>query len=146
MHLQVRCVPRSSPPDVEPPLRILKEAGLSLRGIGGSNVEFGGELALAPKHDDVQAVMDALAAYHPRVVDAEDPDSGLTFCAVEDRAGGLHDCLVEAASVNLKKGRIIRDILVGVPDDEEKQRGVVPIQIYSEVVRSEASLRGAAPD
>jgi hypothetical protein len=91
-------------------------------------------------------VVDALAAYHPRVVDAEDPDSGLTFCAVEDRAGGLHDCLVEAASVNLKKGRIIRDILVGVPDDEEKQRGVVPIQIYSEVVRSEASLRGAAPD
>ena len=146
MHLQVRCVPRSSPADVEPPLRLLKEAGVSLRGISGSDLEFGGELALAPQHDDVQAVMDALAAYHPRVLNAEDPDSGLTFCAVEDRAGGLHDCLVETASVNLKKGRIIRDILVGVPDDDEKQRGVVPIQIYSEVVRSEASLRGSVPD
>jgi hypothetical protein len=135
MHLQVRFSPRLSPPDVAQALQTVKDAGLSLRGIGGSDVELpGGEVALAPSHDDAKALMDALVAYKPRLLDADDPESGLTLCIVEDRAGGLHDCLIETANLNAGKGRVIRDILVGVPDAEQQAAKQVPVQIFSESV------------
>ena len=135
MHLQVRCLPKSSPADVEKALRKVKNAGINLVGIGGSDLEFGGELALVPEHGQEDALMSALAAYHPRLLDVDDPESGLTLCIVGNRSGGLHDCLVDTASVNLERGRIIRDILIGVPDADQQSRNEVPVQIYSEPVK-----------
>ena len=47
MHLQVRCNPTASPPDVEKFLDRLAKAKVNLGGAGGSNAEFGGEFAIA---------------------------------------------------------------------------------------------------
>jgi hypothetical protein len=58
--------------------------------------------------------------------------------------GGLHGCLKEIAQKNLERGRIIRDITVGVPDDDQRSRGVIPVHIYSEEVRTAASVEGSA--
>ena len=135
MHLQVRFTPRTSPADVEKALRKVKNAGINLVGIGGSDLEFGGEMALAPEHDQADALMRALAVYNPRLLDADDPDSGLTLCIVGHRSGGLHDCLAGTASSNVDRGRIIRDILIGVPDADQQAANEVPVQIYSELVK-----------
>lgn len=136
MHLQVRCLPKSSPADVEKALRKVKNAGVNLIGIGGSDLEFGGELALVPEHGQEDALMTALAAYSPRLLDSNDPDSGLTLCIVGHRSGGLHDCLTSTASSNVDRGRIIRDILIGVPDADQQAVNEVPVQIYSEAVKT----------
>lgn len=135
MHLQVRFQPRSSPADVEKALRKVKNAGINLVGIGGSDLEFGGELALVPEHGQEQDLMTALAAYNPRLLHSDDPDSGLSLCIVGHRSGGLHDCLTSAASANVNTGRIIRDILIGVPDADQQAANEVPVQIYSELVK-----------
>ena len=135
MHLQVRFQPRSSPADVEKVLRKVKNAGINLVGIGGSDLEFGGELALVPEHGREQDLMDVLSAYHPRLLDSADPDSGLTLCVVGNHAGGLHDCMASIASGNVTSGRIIRDILIGVPDEVQMRDQQVPVQIYSEAVK-----------
>ena len=140
MHLQVRFQPRSSPPDVEKALRKLAQAGVNLIGVGGSNLEFGGEMAVAPEHGQEQLAMDALAEYHPRLVDSTDPESGLTVCVAEHHSGGLHACLEAAATDNLGRGRIIRDIVVGVPYDAQHSAGQVEVQIYSEAVRTPQNL------
>ena len=136
MHLQVRFQPRSSPADVEKVLRKVKNAGINLVGIGGSDLEFGGELALVPEHGREQELMDLLSAYSPRKVDSDDPDSGLTLCIVGHHSGGLHDCLASTASLNVDRGWIIRDILIGVPDADQQARNEVPVQIYSEPVKT----------
>lgn len=141
MHLQVRFQPASSPADVEKALRKVKNAGLNLVGIGGSDLEFGGELALVPEHDQEDALMRALAAYRPRLLDADDPESGLTLCIVSHQSGGLHECLVKTAINNIERGRIIRDILIGVPDMDQQARNEVPVQIYSEPVKTAADPR-----
>jgi hypothetical protein len=139
MHLQVRCAPKLSPPDAEKALRAVMDAGVNLRGVGGSNIELGGEMAFVPEEGDEQALLDALADYHPRLFNAEEPGSQLTLCIVDNRPGGLHDCLEEVAETNLSSGRVIRDILVGVPDSKQQKAGQIPVQIYSEEVRSQAN-------
>lgn len=136
MHLQVRCQPKSSPADVEKALRRVKNAGINLVGIGGSDLEFGGELALVPEHGQEKELMAALAAYNPRLLDSNDRDSGLTLCVVGHRSGGLHDCLAGTANSNVERGRIIRDILIGVPDADQQAAHEVPVQIYSESVKT----------
>ena len=140
MHLQVRIVPKKSPADVEKVLEIIAGAGINLVGIGGSDVEFGGELALVPeegREDDLVALLDD---YHPRVLRVKDPRSGLRLCVVDNKAGALHGCIREVATANLDEGRIIRDILIGVPDDDQAAAHQVPVHVYSEVVRTSASV------
>lgn len=144
MHLQVRLAPRSSPPDVEKVLGLVADAGINLVAVGGSDVEFGGELALVPEEGREDDLVEALKRYRPRVLYANDPESGLRLCVVDDTPGALHRCLREAASENLERGRIIRDILVGVPDAEQKAANQVPVHVYSEVVRTPASLDAGA--
>jgi hypothetical protein len=144
MHLQVRLAPRSSPPDVEKVLGLVADAGINLVGVGGSDVEFGGELALVPEEGRDGDLVKALKQYSPRVLYADDPDSGLRLCIVDDTPGALHRCLRDAASDNLGRGRIIRDILVGVPNEEQKAANEVPVHVYSEVVRTPASLDAGA--
>jgi hypothetical protein len=131
MHLQVRLKPATSPPDVEQLLRRLKDANVNLAGAGGSDVEFGGEFAFAVEdgqEDGAKAALDA-AGYTYRVLEAG-VHPGLTLCWLENVPGALHDCLVGVADANLESGRIIRDLLIGVPVD-----GRIPVQIYSEEVR-----------
>lgn len=140
MHLQVRFHPKASPPDVEKVLERLARAGVNLIGIGGSDVEFGGELAVVPDDGQVDLALEALQPYHPRVVRTDDPDSGLTLCVVNDRPGALHRCMQDVALENLGRGRIIRDILIGVPNQEQKDAGQVPVHIYSEVVRTPQTI------
>jgi len=133
MHLQVRLKPAASPPDVERLLRHLKDAHVNLRGVGGSDVEFGGEFAFAVddgQEDNAKAALDA-AGYHYRVLEAG-VNPGLTLCWLDNVPGALHACLDGIASSNLDNGRIIRDMLIGVPGDD----GKVPVQIYSEEVRA----------
>jgi len=146
MHLQMRTAPVSSPPDVELLLRRLKDEGVDLQAVGGSNVEFGGEIAIVPKDEDEDKARATLLKFHYpfREILVAD-DVGLDLCEVGDSVGGLHGCLKNVAQKNLERGRIIRDITVGVPDDDQRSRGVIPVHIYSEEVRTPASVEGSAP-
>ena len=140
MHLQIRLIPKTSPPDVDKVLERL--AGkVNLVGVGGSDLEFGGELALVPQDGQEQDALDALASYHPRVLHVDDPDSGLKLCVVDsNESGSLHRCLKGIAEENLEKGRIIRDILIGVPDRDQQAAGQTPVHVYSELIRTPQSL------
>ncbi len=140
MHLQVRLVPKRSPADVEKVLGIVAGQGINLVAVGGSDVEFGGELALVPEDGREDDLVEALKEYHPRVLRVDDPDSGLRLCLVENAPGAFHRCLRDVGDDNLARGRIIRDILVGVPDDDQAAAGQIPVHIYSEVVRTAASI------
>jgi len=140
MHLQARCQTSASPPDVEKLLRRVRDAGVNLQAVGGSDVEFGGEIALVPEHGQEDALMDALAPYKPRLLSTDDPDSGLTLCLADNQSGGLHACLEQTAADNLNRGRIIRDILIGVQSDDDRQNNRVPIQIYSVAIRTPGNL------
>ena len=146
MHLQMRTAPVSSPPDVELLLRRLKDDGVDLQAVGGSDVEFGGEIAIVPKDgQEDQARMTLQRFGYPFREVHVDEDAGLDLCEVGNEVGGLHGCLKSVAQKNLDKGRIIRDITVGVPDDDQRSRGVIPIHIYSEEVRTPRSVEGSAP-
>lgn len=141
MHLQVRAAPNASPPDVEKLLRRLADAGVNLVAVGGSNVEFGGELAFVPEdgqEDLATGVLDEWR-YAYRVVRV-DADEGLSLCEVDNTPGALHACLSLIADENLRRGRIIRDILIGIPDDKDREAGKIPVHIYSEQVRTPNSL------
>ena len=143
MHLQVRFFPKASPPDVEKVLDRLAKAGVNLVGIGGSDVEVGGELAVVPEHGHEDKAMRALAPYHPRTIDSDDPESGLTLCIVDHQPGALHRCLRDVARRNLARGWVIRDILIGVPDDAQREARQVPVQIYCEAVRTTMTVDGS---
>jgi hypothetical protein len=134
VHMQIRCIPVASPPDVDLLLSRLAEAGVNLVAVGGSDVEFGGELALVPEdgqEDLATGVLDEFGYPH-RELFVDDPDSGLRLCLASHESGGLHQCLQEASISNRDKGWKIRDILVGVPDDDEFRAKKIPVQIYSE--------------
>jgi len=141
MHLQVRLNPTASPPDVDKLLGRLADAGVNLVAIGGSNVEFGGELAIVPEEGQERKTYDTLArfGYGYRVLEVG-KDGGLTLCEVPNEVGALHRCLQSVAAENLKRGRIIRDILIGVADEKLKAQGLVPVHVYSEAVRTPAAL------
>ena len=145
MHLQIRLIPAASPPDVDNLLGRLAEGGVNLRAIGGSNVEFGGELAIVPDDADIEdakAVLDR-HKYDYNVLDV-DSDDRLVLCEVKNEPGALHACLKRVAQDNLVAGRIIRDILIGIPDADEASRGIVPVHVYSEPVRTPAALEGGS--
>lgn len=136
MHLQVRTVPATSPPDVEKLLRRLKDAGVNLSGAGGSDVEFGGEFAFAVDHDQevlARSVLEADPPYKYRVLEVGvDPE--LTVCELDNVPGSLHGCLEGISSSNLDSGRIIRDILIGITEN-----GRIAAQVYSEEVKTSRS-------
>jgi hypothetical protein len=130
MHLQVRCNPKLSPPDVEKFLDRLAKAGVNLGGAGGSNAEFGGEFAVALEDEDQKKATDALdkpPAYTYRVLNA-DLNPELTLRLLDNKVGALHAAVLEVTAENRKSGRKIRDVLVGV----QRKDGKTPVQIYSE--------------
>ena len=134
MHMQIRCHPTASPPDVDLLLSRLADANVNLVAVGGSDVEFGGELAFVPEHGQEELAIGVLDqfGYPHRELDTSDPDSGLRLCMANHESGGLHRCLQEASIANRDRGRKIRDVLIGVPEEEDFQARKVPVQIYSE--------------
>jgi hypothetical protein len=138
MHLQIRVLPATSPPDLEKLLGVLYEAGVNLVAAGGGNLELGDEFAFAPAHEHAQQAVEALtgAGYRePRVLNAEKGDFKLCWLH-PNTPGQLRGCIAEAAAENLEAGKVIKDILVGVEVDDE---GRVPVQVYSVEVKSRAN-------
>lgn len=130
MHLQLRSTTKASPPDVEKFLRRLKDEGVNISWVGGTNPEFGGEFVLALEDDQRGAATRALdknAKYEYRILEAG-VDPGLTLRWLDNAVGALHAVVVEVAAENRKSGRRIRDVLVGV----QRADGKTPVQIYSE--------------
>ena len=134
MHMQIRCNPVASPPDVDLLLGRLAEAGVNLVAVGGSDVEFGGELALVPEDGQESLAIDVLDRfeYPHRELFVDNPDSGLRLCMASHESGGLHRCLQDASIENRERGWKIRDILVGVPDEDEFEAKKIPVHIYSQ--------------
>ena len=131
MHQQIRTSPKGSAADVEKLLGRLAEARVNIAAAGGSDLEFGGEFAFAVDDGMEEAAIRVLKQYnYPyRVIGEDDP--GLTVCWMENKPGELHRCIKGVAEANLKSGRIIRDLIIGVADSNG-----VPVQIYSEEVRT----------
>lgn len=135
MHQQIRATPKTSAADVEKLLGRLAEAGINIAAAGGSDLEFGGEFAFAVddgSEDAAKKVLDRFK-YPYRVIGEDDPS--LTVCWMENKPGELHRCIKGVAEANLKSGRIIRDLIIGVPDKQG-----VPVQIFSEEVRTPQTL------
>jgi hypothetical protein len=141
VHMQIRCHPVASPPDVDLLLSRLADANVNLVAVGGSNVEFGGELALVPEdgqEDLAIGVLDEFQYPH-RELFVDDPASGLRLCMASHESGGLHRCLQEASDANRSNGWKIRDVLVGVPEEEDFEARRIPVHIYSEPEAGEQS-------
>lgn len=141
MHMQIRCHPAKSAPDVEKLLGVLAAGGVNLVAVGGSDVEFGGEIAIVPDHGQEDDAMRILveAEYNPRRLEAND-DPSLRGREIPNTRGSLHAYVSEISNENLANGRIIRDILVGVPTADQAAAGVVPVHVYSEQVRTPANV------
>jgi hypothetical protein len=134
MHMQIRCHPVASPPDVDMLLGRLAEGGVNLVAVGGSDVEFGGEFAFVPEDGQEELAKGVLNQweYPYREVFVDDPDSGLHLCMASHETGGLHRCLEQAAALNTERGWKIRDVLIGVPDEDQFRRKIIPVHVYSE--------------
>jgi hypothetical protein len=118
MHQQIRSVPALSPPSVEAFLAVLAEAGVNLLAVGGGDLESGGEIAIAVSHREQQAALDSLqaAGYAAREVDVDHQ-------VISNRAGALHAFIAKVAAENERKGFVIKDITVGLPDPDVEAEG-----------------------
>lgn len=123
MHQQIRTVPAKSPTDLQAFLKVLADHGLSIKSAGGSNLEHGGEFAFGLDDHEYDRAMDVLAraGYKPRLVDID-------YRALVDEAGALLAFVTEITDRNLRAGRVIQEIAVGVPDAD----GLIQVQVYSE--------------
>ncbi len=129
MHLQIRTVPATSPPDLEAFLGVLAEAGINLLAVGGGDVELGGELAIGVDDDDVDAALLALLhkGYRPRLVEVD-------HYFVPNESGQLLEAVRDVRAKNRDAGRVIKDVAVGA--GTENGVAGVHIQVYSEAVGS----------
>jgi hypothetical protein len=142
MHKQFRVVAVSSPPDIEKLLRRLKDANVNIAGAGGSNVEYGGEFAFAVDDGQEDLTIEVLERHdYPYRLFEHKVNPELTLCWLENTPGSLHACIAAVAAENLEKGRIIRDVLIGVPSDEG-----VPAQVFSEQVRTPVTVDSGDTD
>lgn len=123
MHLQIRATPAKSPASLLDFLEVLEQAGINIEAAGGSNVERGGEFAFAVAHEQVDAAMRALtgAGYKPSLAAVE-------TCWMTNEPGQLRACVARVTEINAESGRLIKDLSIGVPD----QDGRIPVQFYSE--------------
>lgn len=128
MHLQIRAVPATSPPDLVAFLEVLANAGVSLLSAGGSDLELGGEFAFSVDDRDYEKALDALhaAGYQTREIELE------VCWMTPHREGELLRCVQEAAALNGKTGSVIRDIALGEPDKD----GNIPVMIHSQEIKT----------
>lgn len=136
MHIQFLSNAVASPQDVTLLFFRLAEAGVNVAAVGGSNLELGGKVAFAVADDDVQSVRDVMTenGYQFDEINADD-DPRLTLCELTDDPGALHECLRLVTERNLAEGRVIRDIIVGLPRAAHTP-GTIPVQVFSEIVRT----------
>lgn len=139
MHQQIRTAPTTSPADIELLLRRLKEAKVNIAAAGGGNLEFGGQFAFAVHDGSEDAAIRVLKEHGYKYDVIEEHDPRLTICLMNDEVGELHRCIQEVSEANLKSGRIIRDLIIGAPEDKK-----VPVQIFSEEVRTEQTVNQGA--
>jgi hypothetical protein len=134
MHQQVRVLPALSDPDLAKLLDVLYKAGVNLVAAGGGNIELGEEFAFVPEEDQFDLALDALtkADYQPRLL-VKDKDFKL--CWLKNEPGQLLNCVQEATRENLDKGRVVKDILIGI----EPEKGLIGVQVYS-VDKSSGSM------
>jgi hypothetical protein len=131
MHQQIRTSAKTSAADIEKLLKRLKDADVNIAGAGGGNLEFGGEFAFAV-HDGMEAAAIRVLKEHGYKYEViEEGDPRLTVCWMKDEVGELHRCIQGVSEANLKSGRIIRDLIIGAPENNK-----VPVQIFSEEVRT----------
>ena len=122
MHQQIRTVPAKSPADLAELLRVLKEHGVNIVAAGGGQVENGGEFAFAVGHGEEAAALQVLEheGYRPRLVDVEHE-------VLDNQPGELHRFGARIQQENRRRGWVIKDVSVGVPDSNG-----IPVQVYSE--------------
>jgi hypothetical protein len=121
MHQQIRVAPVRSPADLIALLQVLKDGNVNIEAAGGSDIEGKGEFAFAVKDGEEANAMAVLkeGRYKPVILDVH-------HCALTDEPGQLLECIQQTAEKNQLAGRWIRDIAVGVPDEE----GRIQVQIY----------------
>jgi len=138
VHQQLKFVPKLSPPDLEKALGVLKDAGVNLVAAGGSNLEFDGELIIAPQDDQFDDAKKALvdAGYKTTRLDA---GKDFKLCWLTNDAGQLHDCIAEEAAANLASGKVIQHIIIGVERDDQDR---IPVAVYSVDIKSAANTGG----
>jgi hypothetical protein len=139
MHMQIRCNPVKSPPDIERLLGVLADGGVNLIAVGGSDVEFGGQFAFVPEDGHEERAIEILKReeYRHEVIHANDSDDPrVRYEDISAGRGSLHEFVTRVSRENLDAGRIIRDVLIGVQTDDQRDARVVPVHIYSEPVRS----------
>ncbi len=126
MHQQIRVVPALSDPDLAKLLDVLYGAGVNLVAAGGGNIELGEEFAFVPNEDQFERALDALtgADYQPRLLEK---DKDFKLCWLDNEPGQLLACVQEATRENLEKGRVVKDILIGI----EPEDGKIGVQVYS---------------
>ena len=126
MHQQVRVVPALSPPDLAALLDVLYRAGVNLVAAGGGNIELGEEFAFVPEDDQFDLAIDALtrAEYQPRLLEK---DKDFKLCWLDNEPGQLLACVQDATRENIERGRVVKDILIGI----EPEDGKIGVQVYS---------------
>lgn len=144
MHMQIRCQPVLSPPDVKKLLGFVTEAGVNLVAVGGSDVEFGGEFAFVPEEKDDDPDNDVIfnklkeVGYDVRKVFVTE-EGPLFGAELANTPGALFEFISSIADRNIDDGRIIRDLLIGVPDERMRGDNLVPVHVYCEQVRTAAN-------
>jgi hypothetical protein len=139
VHMQIRCHPVKSPPDIERLLDVLAAGGVNLIAVGGSDVEFGGQFAFVPEDGQEDLALSILKGegYRHEAIHANDEeDPRVRYEDIPDGRGSLHRFVMDVSRENLEAGRIIRDVLIGVQSDAQREARVVPVHVYSEPIRS----------
>lgn len=126
-HLQVRSSTRRSPADADGVLDVLRQAGVNILAVTGSNIEAEGEIGLMLGHEDVEPAHRELnrAGYRARIVG---PQDGLYEGVVEDRVGGLLEALREARRAHPRG--LILDLAVGLAPQERRSKDGATVRGY----------------
>jgi hypothetical protein len=130
-HMQIRSRPASTPHDLEKFLRPLAEAGVNIIAAGGSSIELDGEIGISVAHEDFDEAERVLQEAGYVVERAE-----VYECWMDNVPGELRRCIAEASAENLESGRVIKDIAIGVPREED---GRMLVQVYSVDVRTQVN-------
>jgi hypothetical protein len=108
-HVQPKMKTAKSPADLDAALEALASAGVNIRGIGGSDHEFDGEVALMVDDEALDAVRDALAPYDVRYL--SEPD-GLHLDYAHHDIGGLLAAVIRGRRHH--EGGVVKDVVVGL--------------------------------
>ncbi len=117
-HQQIRSNPRrigsnqrTSTPDLDGVLQIVKDQQINILGIAGSDHELDGEVGLMVPHEGFDALVEAIKAEYPETFPVG-PDEHLHLDWVNHETGGLLTTIQRARATH--RNSQIRDIAVGL--------------------------------